>query len=70
VSIWARARKRPAGASFTLPTGEELVSRAEADGPLAGLALLDGLSLPGHGLPGVRDELQVRAGRTEDAVGR
>ena len=39
------------------------VAVAEADGPLAGLALLDGLDLPGHRLPAVRGELFRRAGR-------
>ena len=39
----------------------------EADGPLAGLALLDGLSLPGHRLPGARGELLARLGRTDEA---
>jgi RNA polymerase sigma-70 factor (ECF subfamily) len=42
------------------------VAVAEADGPLAGLRALDGVELPGHRLPGVRGELLVRAGRTED----
>jgi RNA polymerase sigma-70 factor (ECF subfamily) len=44
------------------------VAVAEADGPLAGLALLDGLDLPGHRLPGVRGELLARAGRRDEAV--
>lgn len=44
------------------------VAVAEADGPQAGLALLDGLELPGHRLPGVRGELLLRAGR--EAEGR
>ncbi|MGA9749318.1 MAG: DUF6596 domain-containing protein, partial [Nocardioides sp.] len=35
------------------------VAVAEADGPHAGLRLLEGLDLPGHRLPGVRAELQV-----------
>jgi RNA polymerase sigma-70 factor (ECF subfamily) len=43
------------------------VAVAEADGPLAGLAMLDGLELPGHRLPGVRAELLSRAGHTDDA---
>ena len=43
------------------------VAVAEADGPLAGLAMLDGLELPGHRLPGVRAELLSRAGQTGDA---
>jgi predicted RNA polymerase sigma factor len=43
------------------------VAVAEADGPLAGLRLLDGLDLPGHRLPGVRAELLLRAGRCNEA---
>ena len=34
--------------------------------PQAGLALLDGLELPGHRLPGVRGQLLLRAGRVEE----
>lgn len=44
------------------------VAVAEADGPLAGLALLDGLELPGHRLPGVRAELLAAAGRRAEAL--
>lgn len=43
------------------------VAVAEADGPLAGLALLDGLDLAGHRLPGTRAELLARAGRLPEA---
>lgn len=43
------------------------VAVAEADGALAGLALLDGLDLPGHRLPAVRGELLLRAGRDPEA---
>jgi RNA polymerase sigma-70 factor (ECF subfamily) len=43
------------------------VAVAEADGPLAGLALLDGLALPGHRLPAARAELLFRAGRPDEA---
>ena len=43
------------------------VAVAEADGPLAGLALLEGLDLPGHRLPAVRGELLRRAGREPEA---
>lgn len=43
------------------------VAVAEADGPLAGLALLDDLELTGHRLPGTRATLLARAGRTEEA---
>lgn len=43
------------------------VAVAEADGPDAGLRLLEGLHLPGHRLPGVRGELLARAGRAEEA---
>lgn len=47
------------------------VAVAEAHGPEAGLALLDGLAdlLPGHHrLPAVRAELLARAGRLDDAA--
>jgi RNA polymerase sigma factor (sigma-70 family) len=43
------------------------VAVAEADGPEAGLALLEGLALPGHRLPAARAELLARAGRTAEA---
>ncbi len=43
------------------------VAVAEADGPLAGLALLDGVDLAGHRLPAVRGQLLVRLDRTEEA---
>ncbi len=46
------------------------VAVAEADGPLAGLVLLDGLdarALPGHRLPAARAELLARAGRLAEA---
>ena len=43
------------------------VAVAEADGPDAGLRLLDGLELPGHRLPAARAELLARAGRPEVA---
>ena len=43
------------------------VAVAEADGPLAGLALLDGLALEGHRLPATRAELLARAGRLDEA---
>lgn len=43
------------------------VALAEADGPAAGLALLDGLALPGHRLPAVRAELLARLGRDDEA---
>jgi RNA polymerase sigma-70 factor (ECF subfamily) len=43
------------------------VAVAEADGALAGLALLEGLDLPGHRLPGTRAELLRRAGREVEA---
>lgn len=38
------------------------VAVAEAQGPREGLALLEGLDLPGHRLPAVRGELFARAG--------
>ncbi len=43
------------------------VAIAEADGPLAGLAALSGVELPGHRLPGVRAELLARAGHVAEA---
>ncbi len=43
------------------------VAVAEADGPLAGLALLDGLDLAGHRLPAVRGQLLLRLGRDDEA---
>jgi predicted RNA polymerase sigma factor len=43
------------------------VAVAEADGPLAGLALLDGLELSGHRLPAVRGQLLLRLGRDDEA---
>ncbi|GAA2137185.1 RNA polymerase sigma factor [Nocardioides koreensis] len=43
------------------------VAVAEADGPLAGLALLDGVVLAGHRLPAARAELLARAGRLDEA---
>jgi RNA polymerase sigma-70 factor (ECF subfamily) len=46
------------------------VAVGEADGPLAGLAALDGLTdadLPGHRLPAARADLLTRAGRVEEA---
>ncbi len=44
------------------------IAVAEADGPLAGLRLLDGLDLPGHRLPGARAELLARSGDVAAAV--
>jgi len=43
------------------------VAVAEAEGPLAGLSLLEGLDLAGHRLPGTRAELLARAGRIPEA---
>jgi predicted RNA polymerase sigma factor len=46
------------------------VAVGEADGPLAGLAALDGVTdedLPGHRLPAARAELLSRAGRPHEA---
>jgi RNA polymerase sigma-70 factor (ECF subfamily) len=46
------------------------VAIGEADGPLAGLAALDGLTddeLPNHRLPAARAELLSRAGQVDEA---
>lgn len=43
------------------------VAVAERDGPVAGLAELDGIALPGHRLPAVRAELLARSGRRGEA---
>lgn len=43
------------------------VAVAEASGPEAGLAVLDGLVLPGHRLPATRAELLARCGRLDEA---
>jgi predicted RNA polymerase sigma factor len=43
------------------------VAAAEADGPQAGLALLEGVDLPGHRLPAVRGQLLLRLGRADEA---
>lgn len=44
------------------------VAVAEASGPAAGLAVLDGLVLPGHRLPATRAELLARLGRDDEAA--
>lgn len=44
------------------------VAVAEASGPEAGLAVLDGLALPGHRLPAVRAELLADVGRVAEAL--
>ena len=44
------------------------VAVAEASGPAAGLAALDGLVLPGHRLPAARAELLLRLGRRDEAA--
>ncbi|WP_308043138.1 RNA polymerase sigma factor [Nocardioides mangrovi] len=44
------------------------VAVAEASGPEAGLAALDGVTMPGHRLPAVRAELLARAGRADEAL--
>lgn len=44
------------------------VAVAELAGPAAGLAALDGLTLPGHRLPAARAELLARAGRMTEAA--
>jgi RNA polymerase sigma-70 factor (ECF subfamily) len=43
------------------------VAVAEADGPQAGLALIQDLDLPGHRLPAVRGQLLLRLGRDDEA---
>lgn len=68
---WARIAALYAELEQVLPSPVVRLNRAvavaEADGPLAGLALLDGLELPGHRLPAARAELLLRAGRTAEA---
>ena len=44
------------------------VAVAEADAPEAGLALLEGLDLPGPGLPAARADLLARLGRAAAAL--
>ncbi|MGY1625282.1 RNA polymerase sigma factor [Geodermatophilus sp. SYSU D00965] len=44
------------------------VAVAEVEGPAAGLALVERLSLPGHLLPAVRADLLRRLGRDEEAA--
>ena len=44
------------------------VAVAEASGPDAGLAVLDGLTLPGHRLAATRAELLARSGRRDEAA--
>lgn len=44
------------------------VALAERDGPEAGLAALGGVALPGHRLPAVRAELELRAGLVDEAL--
>ncbi len=68
---WARIVRRY---DDLLALGESPVVRlnravavAEADGPLAGLAALDGVALSGHRLPGTRAELLARAGDADAA---
>ena len=51
----------------TVVTLNRAVAVAEADGPLAGLALLAPLDLPGHRLPAVRAELLARSGQPDAA---
>ena len=43
------------------------VAVGEADGPLAGLGALEGLTVPGHRLPAARAELLARAAREDEA---
>jgi RNA polymerase sigma-70 factor (ECF subfamily) len=58
-----------AGAPSEVVALNRAVAVAMADGPEAGLALLDGLVLPGyHLLPAVRADLLARLGRRDEAV--
>ena len=68
---WARIAARYAElealTGSPVVTLNRAVAVAEADGPLAGLALLLPLDLPGHRLPAARAELLARAGRSDEA---
>ncbi len=66
--IVARYAELEAVAATPVVRLNRAVAVAESEGPAAGLALLDGLDLPGHRLPAVRAELHARAGRTADAL--
>lgn len=65
--IAARYAELEALTGSPVVTLNRAVAVAEADGPLAGLALLEPLTLPGHRLPAARAELLARAGRTVEA---
>jgi RNA polymerase sigma factor (sigma-70 family) len=68
---WARIAARYAElealTGSPVVTLNRAVAVAEADGPLAGLALLAPLDLPGHRLPAVRAELLARSGQPDAA---
>ena len=65
--IAARYAELEALTGSPVVTLNRAVAVAEADGPLAGLALLAPLDLPGHRLPAARAELLARAGRPDEA---
>jgi len=68
---WARVVARYDELLALAPSPVIALNRAvavgEADGPLAGLAAMDGLTMPGHRLPAARAELLARAGKSEEA---
>lgn len=66
--IAARYAELAALTESPVVTLNQAVAVAEVEGPLAGLALLAPLDLPGHRLPAARAELLVRAGRPDEAL--
>ncbi|WP_248583258.1 DUF6596 domain-containing protein [Nocardioides sp. InS609-2] len=69
---WSRIAQWYAALEALVPSPVVRLNRAvavaEADGPFAGLRLLEGLDLPGHRLPGARAELLARSGDVAAAL--